>query len=191
MTIKESDDLINQTKNWINRFIIKLDICPFAKNVLMNDQIGFYVIEESETEECLMDVIAKLHELRKNPEIETTLLIYNQSFSDFDEYLDFVDIANQLIEEQCLANEFQLASFHPEYCFEDQGCFEDQQHSDAANFTNRSPFPMLHLLRQSSIEKGLKFYKNPEQIPIRNIKRTRELGYKTLEKLRLECFDLS
>jgi len=182
---KDSIDAIKITKNWVNRFIIDHDICPFAKKVLTHDQIDFYAIEETDIEECLIDVIAKLQQLRQSPEIETTLLIYEQSFSDFDDYLDFVAIANQLLEDQNLTDEFQIASFHPDYCF------EGEDFSDAANFTNRSPFPMLHLLRQSSIEKGIEFYKNPELIPTKNIQRTRKMGNEVLNNIRLKCFDLS
>ncbi len=177
--------IIQQTECWINNFIIKYNICPFAEHVVVANLIAYHVIYEEDIEDCLMLLIQHLSDLRKNDKIETALLIFPASVEDFDHYLEFLAIANQLIEDQDYSDDFQLASFHPDYCFEG----EDME--DPANFTNRAPWPMLHLIRQSSIEHGLKYYKNPEQIPINNIKLTRELGADFLTKLRNRCLSLN
>jgi hypothetical protein len=173
--------IIEQTKQWVDRFIIHYNICPFAENVVTSNSIDYQVITASEVEDCLLVMMDHLIKLDRGNEVETALLIFPNAVSNFDDYLEFLAIANQLIEDQGFDTDFQLASFHPDYCF------EGEEEQDAANFTNRSPWPMLHLIRQSSIEKGLKFYKNPELIPERNIKLTRELGYNFLEKLRDKC----
>lgn len=183
-TADTSTSPIEQTKNWVNSFIIEYDICPFAEKVVTDQRIEYYVINDSNIEDCLIKLIEYLFKLQTNDKIETALLIFPEAVADFDDYLEFLAIANQLLEEQGFADDFQLASFHPDYCFEG----EDSQ--DAANFTNRAPWPMLHLIRQSSIETGLKFYDNPEQIPVRNIKLTRELGYQFLNQLRNRCMNI-
>lgn len=175
--------VIEQTKCWVNKFIIHYDICPFAENVVSNNSIDYQVIAETEMEDCLLAMMEHLIQLDQSNEIETALLIFPKAVKDFDDYLEFLAIANQLIEDQGFDVDFQLASFHPDYCF------EGDDPTDAANFTNRSPWPMLHLIRQSSIEKGLKFYKNPELIPEQNIKLTRELGADFLAKLREQCLN--
>ena len=176
-----SEIIIKQTERWVDSFIIHYNICPFAENVVTNQRIEYRVIAEPEMEECLLATIDHFIKLQRSDDVETALLIFPEAVTDFDNYLQFLAIANELIEDQGFADDFQLASFHPDYCF------EGEDKDDAANFTNRSPWPMLHIIRQSSIEKGLQFYKNPEQIPVRNIKLTRELGYDFLNKLREKC----
>lgn len=176
-----ANNIIQQTENWVNEFIIKYNICPFAEHVVTKQLIEYCVIKDTSIEDCLLQMIEQLLKLDSSKNTETALLIFPYSVDDFDSYLEFLAIANQLIEDQGLSDDYQLASFHPDYCF----AGEDK--IDAANFTNRSPWPMLHLIRQSSIEQGLKFYQHPEQIPIRNIKLTRELGYEFLSALRERC----
>ena len=175
--------MIKQTQNWVEQFIIPHNICPFAKQVVENHSIDYKVIEEKNIEGCLLRVIEQLIKLDADSSIETRLLIFPTLVNDFDDYLEFLAIANQLIEDQGFDDDYQLASFHPDYCF------EGVEQNDPANFTNRAPWPMLHLIRQSSVDKGLKFYDNPEQIPEINIKLTRELGFDYLENLRRDCME--
>ena len=169
---------IQQTKNWLNNFIIHHNICPFAKRVYDNNSIDFQLIISDDVESCLLEVIDQLVKLTSNNQIETTLLIFSNVLADFDDYLEFLAIANQLIEDHDFNKQFQLASFHPEYCF------EGEPEDDPANYTNRSPLPMLHIIRQKSIETALTFHDHPEEIPETNIKLTRELGEKYLRELR-------
>ena len=179
--IPSTQTIIKQTQCWVKSFIIHYNICPFAEKVVTDQRIEYRVVDQSGMEDCLLEIIDQIILLNGNDETETTLLIFPNAVDSFDRYLDFLAIANQLIEDQGYADQFQLASFHPDYCF------EGEEQDDAANFTNRAPWPMIHIIRQSSIEKGLKFYKNPEQIPERNIKLTRELGYEFLSKLGERC----
>ena len=111
------------------------------------------------------------------------MLIYANAFADFDEYLDFVSLAQGLLEAQNYEGVYQLASFHPNYCFE--GATED----DAANYTNRSPYPMLHLLRESSLENALRNYPNPEMIPANNIQLLRQLGLEKMQTTLEACYE--
>jgi len=119
--------------------------------------------------------------MNTNTNIETSLLIL-PSLSDFEKFLDVLDISTELLKKEGYEGIYQLASFHPRYRF------LDTKIDDPSNYTNRSPYPMLHILRESSIEAAIKHYPNPEKIPDRNIEFTQELGLKKVKKLLSDCF---
>lgn len=170
------------TQAWLKSFIIEYGICPFAKRELERDSIYFSVNHDTDIENCLLHLIQECDRLDTEPGIETTLLIYTDAFTEFDDYLDFLEIAESLLTEQGYEGTYQLASFHPDYCF--QGSDAD----DAANYTNRSPYPMLHLLRETSIEQAVANYPDPENIPQHNIELTRKLGLAKLQALLSACY---
>jgi hypothetical protein len=169
-----------QTQQWLKHFIIKHNICPFAHAVVEKKQVFYAIDAYVEMEACLHQLIEECQRLDQQNTIETTLIIYTQSLQTFDDFLAYLDIANELLIAQHYEGVYQLASFHPDYCF------EGLDENDAANYTNRSPFPMLHLIRESSLETALEHYPNPELIPERNIKLTRELGMNALNALLLK-----
>ncbi|MDQ7090142.1 MAG: DUF1415 domain-containing protein [Methylococcales bacterium] len=164
-----------QTENWLNKFIIAHNICPFAQAVVTDKSLYYAVDNATDSACCLQQLIIECERLDNQNTIETTLLIYTNTFKNFEDFLDYVDLANALLEAQNYEGVYQLASFHPDYCF------ADVDETDASNYTNRSPFPMLHLIREASIEKVLDSYPNPESIPVRNIALTRSLGVTTLK----------
>jgi hypothetical protein len=170
------------TQAWLKSVIIEYGICPFAKREQDRGSIYFSVNHDTEIENCLLNLILECDRLDTEPEIETTLLIYADAFTEFDDYLDFVEIAESLLAEQGYEGTYQLASFHPDYCF--QGSDPD----DAANYTNRSPYPMLHLLRETSIERAVASYPDPESIPQHNIELTRKLGLAKVQALLAACY---
>ena len=172
-----TDAIITATQNWLSQFIIKYSICPFAKQVFDQAQIRYQLFTSNDIPHNLANVIRECQYLDQHPEIETSLLIFNNLLQDFDDYLDFVAIAEELLFQQGYEGIYQLASFHPDYCF------ADSDPDDAANYTNRSPYPMLHLIREASISKALEHYPNPDSIPERNIALTRELGLVYLQGL--------
>jgi hypothetical protein len=174
---------ITETKKWLENVVIAHNICPFAKRVFDNDGIHFHVENSTNVETCLENLLDECARLDEDETIETTLLIYAKAFADFDEYLDFVEIAERLLEVEDYEGIYQLASFHPRYCF------DGSTENDAANYTNRSPYPMLHLLRESSLEQALATYPNPEMIPENNIKLTRELGLTTMQETLATCYE--
>jgi hypothetical protein len=180
-----SSDIISHTKNWLSSFIIEHNICPFAKREFDKESIHYEVVINDKLENQLQELIYSCEQLDKETDIEdgleTSLLILANGLSDFDDYLDFLDLANELMHKQGYEGVYQLASFHPSYCFD--GVDAD----DASNFTNRSPYPMLHLIREASLEKVLAHYPNPEDIPTRNIEYTREMGAKSLQILLQGC----
>lgn len=172
-----SERIIEQTKQWLRSFIIKYNICPFAKQEDDKDSIYYAVVEEKEINHCLESIFNQCQHLDQNPHIETILLIFPAYFGQFDDYLDFLSLAESLLNEQGYEGIYQLASFHPLYCF------ADEDPSDPANYTNRSPYPMIHLIREASLEQALQSYPNPELIPERNIKLTRKLGSKKIQTI--------
>jgi hypothetical protein len=170
---------IELSKKWIEQFVIALNLCPFAGVPFRKDQIR-YVLEQAEEEEYwVKTILAELAYLCKVPssETETTLIIYQNVLKDFLEYNDFVGMAESFLDELNLSGVIQIASFHPDYRFAGVSA------NDPANFTNRSPYPMLHLLREKSISEAVEHYPNPESIPERNIQRLREMGTAKIEAL--------
>jgi len=176
--------LVTTTQNWLKTIIIEHNICPFAKRELNRGSIHFVANHDTDVEKCLLNLLLECDRLNIDPDIETTLVIYDNAFISFDDYLDFLELAEALLLEQDYEGIYQLASFHPDYCFE--GAKQD----DPANYTNRSPYPMLHLLRESSIELALASYPHPENIPQKNIKSLRELGLTKIKSLLDGCYPL-
>ncbi|MEP0356207.1 DUF1415 domain-containing protein [Paraglaciecola sp.] len=168
--------IITSVKKWINDVVIGLNFCPFAKKEVSRDTIRYYVSDDINEKSALDIVINELANLDNSDKIQTTLIIFSKGFSDFETYLDLVDRANQLIEQGGYSGLYQLATFHPEYYFDGEDV------NDAANYTNRSPYPILHLLREASLEQVLKNYPNPENIPDDNITKARELGVNYFKK---------
>jgi hypothetical protein len=173
------------TQAWLKSVIIEYSICPFAKRELERGSIYFSVNHDTKTEQCLLHLILECDRLDTDPGIETTLLIYADAFTEFDDYLDFLEIAESLLIERGYEGTYQLASFHPDYCF--QGAKPD----DAANYTNRSPYPILHLLRETSIERAVASHPDPENIPQHNIELTRKLGLAKMQALLAACHQVS
>lgn len=175
----DRSDYIELTKEWIKRMVIGLQLCPFAKQPFEKGSIRYFM-EESDRPEILMQTV--LSELQiisnaKPDDIETTLIIHPNVLKDFIDYLDFVEEVNQHLDSSGLRGIIQVASFHPDYQF------AGTKHNDPENYTNRSPFPMLHLIRESSIENALKHYPNPEDIPNQNIQTMQGLGIKGIRKI--------
>lgn len=182
MTINQSmiaDDaaIIQTTKKWVNSFVIEYNLCPFAKRVMDNDSVKFQVIHANTFDTALEAFMSAIFELDKNQQIETALLVFPSILSDFYTYLDFAELAETLLFEQGYEGIYQCATFHPDYCFADVNT------EDVSNYTNRSPYPMLHLLRETSLDAAISYYGNTEQIPENNIKTLRDLGLKKIKKV--------
>lgn len=181
--ISETSALL-ATQKWVEKAVVGLNLCPFAKRELKQNRVRF-VCEFANTETALLEALtAELHRLEQTSEIETTLLIHPAVLQDFYDYNTFLGLA----EEQLLALQyegiFQIASFHPQYQF--AGTLPN----DVENYTNRSPYPMLHLLREASLEQTLKKYPDPEQIPERNITLMNEMGTDAAQSLLKSCYGI-
>lgn len=161
---------IEATKHWLDEVVIGLNFCPFAKKPFINDVIDYHVTESTTISSVCQAVIERILYLQANESVETCLVIIPSGFDNFEHYLDLVDEANYLLEQSGFEDEFQLASFHPQYCF--AGSDPDE----AANYTNRSPWPIVHIIREVSIDNAFKTYKQPEQIPERNVEVAEQKG---------------
>ena len=161
---------IAQTKQWLEQIIVGLNFCPFAKKELVNETIHYHLSAKTKLDHALEELIEQCHYLQQHDDIETTLVIYSDGFKSFEKYLDLVSFAEELLIDSGFEGIFQLASFHPDYYF------DGEDFDDAANFTNRSPYPTLHLIREQSMARVLSVYKNPEEIPDNNIALAREKG---------------
>jgi len=161
---------IEQTQQWIETIVVGLNFCPFAKRELRKNAVRFILNESTDIQETLQQLIAECAFLDANPESETTLLILPNGFEDFLHYLDLTELAEDLLAEQGYEGVYQVASFHPEYCF------ADADSEDAANYTNRSPYPMLHLLREASLDMAIDNFPGIDLIPETNMQKARSLG---------------
>lgn len=178
MAVDFEQEVIEKTKAWLQQLVIGLNFCPFAKPVFDAGKIHYQVSTAKALEDCLKDLIDEAERLDGTERIETSLLIFPDALSEFDDFLDAVEIGDDLMLAQGYEGVYQLASFHPDYCF------ADSDEDDAANYTNRSPFPMLHLIREKSMEMALdKYPKDPDLIPEANVKLARKLGLKKMQSL--------
>jgi len=168
----DHDSVIAATRAWVERAIIGLNLCPFAKTVYLKDQVRFVVSEARSAGALLADLEGELRFLSGVPAdaVDTTLLIHPHVLNDFLDYNDFLDVADAAVERLGLAGAIQVASFHPEYQF--AGTAPD----DVTNFTNRSPYPTLHLLREASVDSAVAAFPDAELIYQRNIEIMRRLG---------------
>lgn len=178
----DQNTLIQHTQKWLLTVIIEHRFCPFAKPEYDNDRIHCEVIETTNLQSQLEQILKHCAALDKDGDRETSLLIFPSGLSDFEDYLDMLDIANALLKAEGYEGIYQLASFHPDYCFEGASL------NDASNYTNRSPYPIVHILRESSVETALENYPNPEIIPQRNIELTKSLGLKVMQELLAACY---
>jgi hypothetical protein len=164
--------VIESTRRWVSSIVVGLNLCPFAKRVLEEDRIRFVVSDAADPESLRSDLSEELTTLTSSPPeaIETTLLIHPGVLGRFEEYCDFLPEAERLVKRRGYRGVIQIASFHPEYRF---------AHSDpdaVENYTNRSPYPMLHLLREESISRAADRSDDLLEIPKRNAETLRRMG---------------
>ena len=173
------EDPIAATRRWLERAVIGLNLCPFAKAVYVKQQVRF-VLSEATTPDALLDELASELSLlaRTDPEVvDTTLLVHPRVLADFLDYNDFLDRADATVAALGLEGEIQVASFHPQYRF--AGTYADEMD----NFTNRSPYPTLHLLREASIDRAVAAFPDPDVIVERNIATLEKLGREGWDRL--------
>ena len=166
-------------RRWLERAVIGLNLCPFAKAVHVKNQVRIVVSDASTASALLEQLGEELVLLRDTPadRIDTTLLVHPQVLGDFLDYNDFLDDADAMVEALALDGVLQVASFHPDYQF--AGTAPD----DAENLTNRAPYPVLHLLREDSVARAVDAYPEPDAIIERNVATMRGLGTEGFRKL--------
>ena len=174
-----SDEIIAATRRWLERSVIGLNLCPFAESVYHGDRVRFRVSEQRSASALLEEFSSEIADLNAaDPaRCETTLLIHPWVLADFIEYNDFLEVCEAAILEQGLEGVLQVASFHPQYQF------AGTKSEDIENYTNRSPYPMLHLLREASIERAIAAVPDTDEIYRRNMRTLRDLGHAGWQRL--------
>jgi hypothetical protein len=170
--------IIAETELWVREAVLGLDLCPFAASALQRGGVGYRVCSETRPEAIFRALVEEVLAFVEAPAeaIETELWIVPEGLLHFDDYLDVLYAAEQALEHLDLAGKVQLASFHPRYRFQDAPA------DDPAHYTNRSPHPIFHLLREAVLERALAHYPEPESIPQRNMERLRQMGLDALER---------
>jgi hypothetical protein len=170
--------VIERTRNWIKEIVIGLNFCPFARKPFKEELILYKVDSTSANAVALESFINTCHFLEDNAATETALLIFPNGFSDFEAYLDLVFLSEKLLKKEGFEGVYQVASFHPNYVF------AGSDENDPANYTNRSPYPMLHLLREDLLEIAIDKHANVDDIPNQNIAKAQSLGLEYFKKMK-------
>lgn len=173
--------IIAQTKKWIKEVVVGCNFCPFAAKELKRGSIHYEVILSKDRKTILEALAKAFDQLNDDKKIETTLLILPEGFNIFSAYLQLVDLAESLLKEEGYEGLYQVASFHPDYLFAKAAA------DDPTNYTNRSPYPMLHLLREESVGHAIDNYPGTENIPQKNIEYAKARGLAYMQLLREAC----
>ena len=179
----KDDEIISCVQRWVESFVVDMNLCPFAKRELIGNRVRFALTAATTEEECLMALQTELELLNSDTSIETTLLIHAQVLQDFHDYNQFLNYADKLLQQLELEGVYQIASFHPHYQF--GGSNPD----DAENYTNRSPYPMLHIIREESLARAIAESPALDQVPARNIELMNRLGKDKLRALMQACIN--
>ncbi len=175
-------EVVATTQAWVRDVVVGLNLCPFAKRELVLDRVRFAVTAATDEESLLLALLRELELLERDTTVATTLLIHPDTLQDFDDYNQFLQLADELLREQYLEGVYQIASFHPDYQFADTAL------NAAENYTNRSPYPMLHIINEASLQTALETYPDAASIPNTNIALLKHLGQAKMEALLLACF---
>jgi hypothetical protein len=164
--------VIDATRRWVERAVVGLNLCPFARAPMVQRKIRYVVSQAHDTDALLDDLLGELQSLNAvdASECETTLLIHPYVLADFLDYNDFLDAADAAVETLGLLGELQVASFHPDYQF--AGSAPD----DVENYSNRAPYPTLHLLREASVERAMEAMTDTDSIYRHNVETLQKLG---------------
>ena len=180
MPTSSDDPAIMQTREWVERVVIGLKLCPFAPAPALKGTIRYAMSDATTPVARLEDLAVVMQRLVASApeELETTLLVHPQVLRDFEAYNDFLAVADELLAALGLEGELQIASFHPDYRFAGTDA------EDIGNATNRSPYPTLHLLREESIARAVEAFGDTSSIPTTNIATLEALGHEGLEAVR-------
>lgn len=177
--MNENDKVIAITQKWVETFVLGLNLCPFARHPYRTGRIR-YVVFEGEDLDLLTELLAtELQYLDNTPPsvCETTLIILKEALPEFLDYLDYLEVAEYVVEQIKFEGVFQIASFHPDYQF------EDTLPTDVENYTNRSPYPLLHILREDSVERSIEAFPEVGDIPAQNIEMMNKIGSEKIKQM--------
>lgn len=182
--LQSDEETVLSVLQWVKTFVMEMNLCPFARYEMLNNRVRFVTTSAITEEQLLLSLQDELELLNSDPSVETTLLIHANVLQDFYDYNQFLSSADKLLLEMGLEGTYQVASFHPDYQF--GGTNPD----DAENYTNRSPYPLLHLIREASLERAIANYPDVDQVPVRNVALMNSLGHNKLQALFESLFKL-
>jgi len=165
------------TRDWLESVVIELNLCPFAQREFVNNRVRFAISDANSELQLLQALESELQLLFGDTTIETTLVVHPQVLGEFGAYNQFLDLADGLLVQMNLEGVFQIASFHPDYQF------AGTEPDDAENYTNRAPYPTLHILREASLAKAIASTPDIDQVPERNIQTMNALGAENMKRL--------
>lgn len=167
-----------QTRAWLADFVVGLNLCPFARPVFESSALRVAVCDRRESPDLVRAFLMELDLLQSRPEeeIATTLLVFSGALASFDDYLDFLAQAQDLLEQAGLEGLLQLASFHPDYLF------EGEDPATTGHYSNRSPWPTIHFIREDMLSRVLGEFPDPEAIPARNMQTLADIGVDELRR---------
>ncbi len=171
----------NSVRLWVETIVVDLNLCPFAKRELVKNSVRFSVSEAKTEEQLLVDLHAELDLLTQDDAIETALLIHPNVLQDFYVYNQFLSYADDLLQQLILVGVYQIASFHPQYQF------AGTHVEDVENYTNKSPYPILHIIREASLDIAIDSHPDTTAIPIRNKQFMRDMGSSKMKALLRAC----
>jgi uncharacterized protein len=175
------DKIIAQTKKWIMDVVIGCNFCPFAAKEMKRGSIHYEVLLDANNESTLNSIVKIFNLLDTDETIETALIILPEAYYAFTSYLEIVDKAEDLLESENYEGIYQIASFHPKYMFAGSTII------DPSNYTNRSPYPMLHVLREESVSRAVDAHPNIDDVPEQNVEFATEKGLDYMQKLFVAC----
>jgi hypothetical protein len=175
----DDEAIVAATRRWVERAVIGLNLCPFAKAVYVKEQVRFVVSSATTPEALLEELMNELQDLSDTDpdKVDTTLLIHPFVLNDFLDFNEFLDVADAAVEDMKLDGDIQVASFHPDYQF------ADSDPNDIGNYTNRAPYPILQLLREESIDRAVEAIPDAAEIFEKNIETLENLGHEGWDKL--------
>ena len=172
MSCKKSLEVEKQIRDWLYNFVIDLNLCPFARSVISDKSMRIAVYQFSDLKNIIDSFLYELNLIQSADQLEvsTTLMVLPNSLSEFEKYLSFIDLAEELMAKVGLEGVIQLASFHPKYQFEGESA------DSVSHFTNRSPYPVVHFLREDMVTRAINNFDNPESISVKNIRTLEVMG---------------
>jgi hypothetical protein len=176
--MKPTDQVIlDSVRQWFEQAVLCLNLCPFAHQPFQQGRVRFELSFARDDVECLTDLFMQLQALDRDTDVETTILVIPYHLARFTDYNQFLSLAEQLLQQEGWEGVYQLASFHPDYRF--AGSKRDAR----SNWTNRSPFPLLHLIREDSLSRALNSMSDPQEIPRRNVRRIKALNDEEMQRI--------
>lgn len=180
-----SDPVLRETQKWIDQVVVGMGFCPFASASIKAGGLRIELCATTELEDLCRLLVDELVFLQsqEGETYDSTLLVHPNMLTDFAAFNEFLGMCEDILAGLSLAGEFQIASFHPRYCF------ADADEDDVGNYTNRSPYPMLHILREASVTKAIADYVDPAGIPEKNIQKLKTLSVTEMQAMLQGCKD--